>query len=82
MNINSSKIAPSFFSTTSLEIAAYLLASDAEFLGYERSPDGRLVFQFPADCQALIPQYFAGEMVPAIRLWGEIKRLKSLVHAG
>ena len=81
MNINPSNTTPPHYSTTSLDLGAYLLAIGVEFFGYERRPDGNLLFQFHGVAGALVDAYFAGDEVPAIRFWSEIKRLKALVHS-
>lgn len=70
------------FSTTSLDLSAFLLANGSELLEYKLLPEGRVAFYFPIQSQELVPLYFEGEAVSAIRFWGEIKRLKSVVHAG
>ncbi len=67
------------FTTNSLDLAAFLLASGTEFLGCENTGGHRLAFLFPKDAEALVPRYYAGEQVSAIRFWAEVKRLKSIV---
>ena len=82
MKIKSSNTTPPTFPTSSLEIAAFLLASDIELLGYDRQDDGRLVFRFPASAEDSVAKYFAGASIPAIRFWSEIGRLKSIIFSG
>ena len=67
---------------TSIDLAAFLLACDFELLGYTRLPDGRISFRFPEGAKNLVPDYFAGECVPAIKFWDGLKRLKSIIHSG
>jgi len=73
---------PPTFTTTSIDLAAFLLASNIELLGYDRREDGRLVFRFPASAEDSVAKYFAGASIPAIRFWSEIGRLKSIIFSG
>ncbi len=73
---------PPTFTTTSTDLAAFLLASDIELLGYDRQEDGRLVFRFAASAEDSVAKYFAGASIPAIRFWSEIGRLKSIIFPG
>lgn len=82
MKIKKPNLDPLPYITTSLDLSAFLLSLGIEFLGSERLPDGRMAFHFPHGSQDYADSYFRGELVPAIRFWSEIKRLKSLVHAG
>ena len=73
---------PPKFTTTSTDLAAFLLCLDSEFLGAKRQPDGRVAFYFPDKSQELVAGYFSGQQVSAIRFFSELTRLKSLLHSG
>jgi len=72
---------PPTFTTTSTDLAAFLLCLDSEFLGAKRQPDGKVAFHFPDKCQELVAGYFNGQKVSAVRFFSELKRLKSLLHS-
>ena len=73
---------PPTFTTTSTDLAAFLLCLDSKFLGAERQPNGRVAFRFPDKTQEHVAGYFNGQEVSAIRFFSELKRLKALLHSG
>ena len=71
----------STYATTDIAISAFLLARGCEFLGSEKKTNGDIAFHFQPEAKSHVSGYLAGESVPAVRFWAEIRRLKQIIFS-
>lgn len=69
------------YTTTDLNIAAYLLATDHPLLGLDGSP-GQRSFTFGNVTEEEVAAFFAGAKVDARKVLGALRDLKGLLTQG